>query len=327
MKKAAPILAILLFGLALMLNACTRSQSTPEAANGASPTPGVMTSLPELLASQTAAPPPEDAVPTAVPPTETEVPPAPPATAALAPTPVPPTATPTTQPGAALTLVPKGQPTAGPSPTVTPQNAPFDPYLVYGDPDFRDPMNSSSHGNWVSGGVLPNTAYLQISLQNNELYVTGKQPGFSTWFFTWPTLTDFYLQMTAQSGDCLGKDEYGLIVRGPAHKAGVSYGYIVAFTCDGQFRITRLDSVDPYTAVDLVPLTEGEPILPGANQENVIGIRAAGPKLTVYANGYFLAEVNDSTYPQGRYGLFVQAVETYGYTYRPVEIVYWELNE
>jgi hypothetical protein len=327
MKKYAPYLAILIFGVALLLNACTRTQSTPEVPNEASQTPGVMTSLPDAIASQTAAPTPEGAIPTAEPPTATELPPVPSEPSTVAPTLVPPTSTPTEKPGAALTLVPKGQPTAGPSPTVTPQNAPFDPNLVYGDPDFSDPMNSSSHGNWVAGGVLPNTAYLQISLQNNEIYVTGKQPGFSTWFFSWPTLTDFYIQMTAQSGACSGKDEYGLIVRDPAHKAGVSYGYIVAFTCDGHYRVTRLDSADPYTAVDLVPLTKGGHINTGANQENVLGIRAEGPKLTIFANGYFLAEVSDNTYPQGRYGLFVQAVETYGYTYRPVEIAYWELND
>ncbi len=325
MKKYAPGLASLILGVALLLGACTRMQPAPEPANGASPTPGVATSLADVIASQTAAPTLVQNTPTAVPLTPEQLSPVPSVTQTIAPTPIPPT--PTNKPGAMLTLVPKGQPTAAPSPTVTPQSAPFDPYLVYGDPHFRDPMNSSSFGNWVSDGVLPNTAYFQISLRDNAMYVTGKQPGFSTWFFSWPTLTDFYIQMTVQSEMCSGKDEYGLIVRGPAHKAGVSYGYIVAFTCDGHYRITRLDSANPYTAVDLVSLARGEPIAPGENQTNVLGIRAEGSKLTVFANGYFLAEITDVSYPQGRYGLFVQAVETYGYTYRPVEIVYWQLGE
>jgi hypothetical protein len=159
------------------------------------------------------------------------------------------------------------------------------------------------------------------------MYVTGKKPGFSTWYFSWPTLKDFFIQMEVKTGDCSGKDEYGLIVRGPAHGAGVSYGYIIAFTCDGYYRLTRLDSADPYSATDLVSSTNSTYIQTGANQKNVVAIKAVGKKLAIFANGYQLAEVNDATFSQGRYGLFVQAVETYNYTYHPVQIVYWDLAE
>ncbi|HIE57549.1 MAG TPA: hypothetical protein EYP88_04885 [Anaerolineales bacterium] len=320
MKKHAPYIVLLVFTIAITLNACTRPQSTQPIAPSISPTSDASTLLLDAIASQTAAPTVADITPTdAQPATPTEAPPP-----TNEPTVVP--SSPTETPLTALTLMPKDQPIALPSPTVTPQGAPFDPVLAYGTPDFLDSMNWESHGNWVSGGVLPNTAYLQISLQDDQLYVTGKQPGFSTWFFSWPTLTDFYLQLAVDNGECSGKDEYGLILRGPAHKAGVSYGYIVAFTCDGYYRLTRLDSADPYTAVDLVPLTRSEQINTGVNQRNLIGVRAEGSKLALFANGYFLTEVNDAAYPQGRYGLFVQAVDTYNYTYRPIELAYWELQ-
>jgi hypothetical protein len=190
-----------------------------------------------------------------------------------------------------------------------------------------DPMNSSSINNWKSGGVLPDSKYIQISLKDNKVNITGKQPGFSTWFFSWPTLQDFYLELVANSGECSGKDEYGVIVRGPAHGAGVSYGYIIAFSCDGNYRVTRLDSADPFSITDLLPSRQSDRIYAGKDQENVIGVKADGEKLTIFANGYQIAEVRDNAFLKGRYGLFVQGVDTYHYTYQPEQIAYWIFTE
>jgi len=322
MKKYLPYLIFVLFAATLLISACTRTQSTPSPTiDEPSPTPGVLTQLPDAIASQTAAPTPAETVPTVEPPAATEVSQNP----ADEPVGVAPTAT--EKSSTEITLVPKDKPTDTPEPTPTLQGDAFDPYQVFGDPTFVDPMNSSSYGNWKSGGTLPNSDLLQISLDGDKMYVTGKKPGFSTWYFSWPTLVDFYLQMTVKNGECSGKDEYGLIVRGPAHGAGVSYGYIVAFTCDGYYRVSRLDSADPYLLTDLVSSTKSSYILTGSDQKNMIGIKADGKKLTIFANGYQVAEVSDGTFSKGRYGVFVQAVETYNYTYRPVEIVYWELTK
>jgi hypothetical protein len=321
MKKYISYLVVALLLIAL-LSACTRTQSTPPPeAMGPSPTPEVLTQLPDAIASQTAAPTPVEAVPTQAPPTPTEAA----AVPTDEPTVEPPTDTPETPKN--ITLVPKDQPTATPTPTAIPPGETFDPTDTYGLPTFKDPMNSGSYGNWKSDGRLPNTELLQISLEGNNMYVTGKKPGFSTWYFSWPTLTDFYIQMEVKTEECSGKDEYGLIVRGPAHGAGVSYGYIMAFSCDGYYRLTRLDSADPYSAIDLVPATKSTYIETGADQKNVVAIRAVGKTLTIFANGYQLAEVNDATFSKGRYGVFVQAVDTYNYTYHPVQIVYWDLAE
>ncbi len=322
MKKYSLFLAILIISIATVLSACTRTQSTPPpVAVGPSPTPGVLTQLPDAIASQTAAPTAVEGVPTEAPPEEaTEVPPEPTDEPVVDPP------TPTEEPETGVTLVPKDQPTQTAEPTSVPPGEIFDPTKMYGTPTFLDPMNAANSGNWKSGGVFPNSEYIQISLEKDSLYVTGKKPGFSTWFFSWPTLTDFFMQMEVKTGECSGRDEYGLIVRGPAHKAGVSYGYIVAFSCDGQYHLTRLNSVDPYNATDLVSLSKSDRIQTGSDQKNVIGIRAVGKTLTIYANGYQLAEIKDASFSQGRYGVFVQAVETVNYTYRPVQIAWWDLK-
>jgi hypothetical protein len=217
---------------------------------------------------------------------------------------------------------------AGPTANITPVPGTFDPVATYGNATFDDPMTGGNINDWTNPvtGLLPNTNYLKILETGAKFYVTGKLAGFSTWYFTWHELTDFYLQSTFDSGSCSGKDAYGLIVRGPEHLAGVSYGYVVAFSCDGQYYIFRLDGANPYTTKDLVTWSKSDYILAGANQKNVLGIKAIGNTLTIYANGHQIAQVTESKYEFGRYGVFVSPDVTANYTYQVVHMSYWDLT-
>jgi hypothetical protein len=216
----------------------------------------------------------------------------------------------------------------GPTPNITPVAGPFDPVATYGNSSFDDPMTGGNVNDWVNpvSGLLPDTRYIRIAETDARFYVTGKLTGFSTWYFTWHELTDFYLQSTFDSGSCSGKDAYGLIIRGPEHQAGVSYGYVVSFSCDGQFWVYRLDGANPFTAKDLVSWTHSDYILAGPNQHNVLGIQAIGDKLTIFANGHQIAQVTDSKYKFGRYGVFVNPDVTANYTYRIIQMTYWDLK-
>jgi hypothetical protein len=72
--------------------------------------------------------------------------------------------------------------TAGPTPTLS--SAQFDPNAAYGKPKMVDPMNTSGSINWTTDGKLPNTEDIQMTLQDDKMYVTGKQLGFATWWFS-----------------------------------------------------------------------------------------------------------------------------------------------
>jgi hypothetical protein len=216
---------------------------------------------------------------------------------------------------------------AGPTANVTPMPGTFDPVATYGNATFDDPMTGENINDWVNPvtGLLPNTNYIKIAETDHKFYVTGKMKGFSTWYFQWRSLTDFYLQSTFDSGNCSGRDAYGMIMRGPEHKAGVSYGYVVTFSCDGQYWVFRLDGANPFTTKDLVSWTHSDYILAGTNKQNVMGIQAIGDTLTIFANGHQLAQVTDSKYDFGRYGVFVSPDVTTNYTYRVVRMSYWDL--
>jgi hypothetical protein len=217
-----------------------------------------------------------------------------------------------------------------PTPVASPTLAPtlsagaFDPYKTYGTPDFEDVMDKNSALDWaLPDGTLPDTQQIRLYVDGDKFLVTGKVLDYSTWWFNWASLQNFYIEMSVDARTCSGSDAYGLILRGPEHQAGVSYGYVVSFTCDGKLWVFRLDGVEPWSSTDLVSPTANAYIVQGSGARNVIGVKAIGDTFTVYANGYQVAQFVDRHYLEGRYGLFVRPDVTDFYTYEAVKIAYW----
>lgn len=204
----------------------------------------------------------------------------------------------------------------------------MDPYVILGTPSYEDTATGDTLTDWASPGSdsLPDNTAIRLQFKDQKLYVTGKQLGFSTWWFTWHTLDDFYLETTFNTDDCSDKDAYGMIIRGPEHQAGISYGYVVAFSCDGSYWIFRLDGIDPWDVEELVAWSESEYINTGSDATNIMGIEAIGDTITVYANGHQIAQVVDDEYSAGRFGVFVSPASTANFTYRLTKIAYWDLG-
>jgi hypothetical protein len=311
--------AILSLAALLLAAACTRSIGSITPPAPTEPPAAAPTEEPQALFTLTP-PPSETALPTAeaLPATATKPPPQdaypPPATS----TPVQQATEP--QPGA--TSAPSSTPAN--TPTITP--TPFNSRASLGAPSYVDPMSASSFGNWSRDAVLPDTANIRLALSGGNLLVTGKNQFFDTWWFSWPSLRNFHLEMTVSTEQCSGKDTYGVIFRGPPRDFGDTYGYVAVFSCDGEYQLRRVVSADPYTTFNLTPWTKSDNIKSGANKTNVLGVMAEGDTIMVFANGFLLAQIKDDNYRQGRYGVFVSAGPTAGFTYLVDEIAYWELD-
>ncbi len=313
---------VIVFIFAVLLAACVR----PAPANTPAPT--------------TAAPEEPQGVPYPVvtltpPPTNTPLPTSPPDQPTTAPpagqTAVPTEALPTTGPvatateGAAATATTAPTQTPAASPTAT--LPPFDPSAGFGPPDFRDSMKAFSEINWEGqSGTLPDDKNIKLALVDDALRVTGKKLFFDTWWFSWPVLEDFFIEMDVTTGACSGRDAYGMILRGPLRGTGNTWGYIVSFSCDGSLLLRRVDDADPYTVVDLIPWTANVNIKTGSEKTNTLGIEANGDTLTIYANNFQIAKIVDTKYGEGRYGVFVSPAQTSNFTYDVEEIRYWDLD-
>jgi hypothetical protein len=242
-------------------------------------------------------------------------------TPAASSTPLPPTNTatatwpPTETPQPSATAEPSDTPT----PTATATQLPFDPSAQYGSPTIFDSMDTDKY--WAS----TDDQYIRLAFGGGHLHVTGKLAEWDTWWFTSPTPSDFFLEMTVETGNCTGKQAYGLIMRGPQTAGGEARGYIFTFSCDGSYRLERLDDTAPYTTEELIPWTESDYISAGDNETNTMGIRMVGSDITLYANGFEIDDLDDGEYASGRFGLFVNAGTPGNYTFDVDELSYWDL--
>jgi hypothetical protein len=296
-----------IFGLIVLLTGC--SFSAP-----AAPTPfmdanAVATQVAILLTASPAVNNPQPLVITAT------LPPAPTGPAATgtsatgsvaaSTTPQPPTSAPTQTPTASDT----------PQPTPTATAVAGDPRQSLGDPTFQD-TKFKEDNNW---GSAWKDDFTQGQFKNNELVLTSI--GVDGWTLTWPKIADFYIEMTATTGDCSGMDRYGLIVRVPET---FDRGYLFGFTCDGQYSLRVWDPVKKQYNY-LVKWTHSEDIVSGSNQTNRVGLMAQGDKLSLYANGKLLSSATDSRFDKGRFGPFVGHADTNDFTVYIKEIAYWDL--
>lgn len=218
------------------------------------------------------------------------------------------------------------EPSETPTNTATATEPPFDPDSSYGEPTLFDSMDTDR--NWADGsGGLPDTTYLRLALGGGRLHVTGKQPNWDTWWFTSPNPTDFFIEMVVETDNCSGKQAYGLILRGPQSlNISNAVGYMFMFSCDGAYSLVRLDDTSPYDTEELISWTESDYINAGSDERNVMGIRMIGGDITLYANGFELADFDDDTYLAGRFGLFVNAGDPGNFTFSIDEFSFWDLD-
>jgi hypothetical protein len=242
-----------------------------------------------------------------------------------------PTAEPTqTQPPAQATLPPEETPiptaqasstspasptatftaTSQPEPTTPPPAA--DPALNLGSPTWRDTFESGS--NWA----LLSDEHSNFEVKDGQMVMQSFNADYwNSWALTPPSIEVFYLEAQGASGACAGRDRWGLFFRAPDY----TRGYLFGLSCDGRYALWVWDgSSETY----LVEWTDSSHILKGADQTNRIGVKADGSRLSLYANGNFLVEVRDDSFASGRFGLFVGAAETPGYTVKVDEVAYWE---
>ena len=237
-----------------------------------------------------------------------------PATSTPLPTKTPlPSDTPTITPTGTNTLTPTVTPVA---PTATPTTQ--DPTNGLGDPDWTDSFSSS--GNWP----IYTDEHVAMSVGNSRLSMTAlkadRRNPYDAWMLSLPVLTNFYLEATVTNGQCTGVDRYGLLGRAPGFNP-IS-AYVFGVSCDGQYSLRIWDG-SQY--INLITWTYAAAIKQGADQTNVLGLRAEGSRLSLFANNYLLADYEDDTFASGYFGLFVGAANTDGFNIQVSNVSYWEL--
>jgi hypothetical protein len=144
--------------------------------------------------------------------------------------------------------------------------------------------------------------------------------GFFWWSTTVPDIEagNVYVEITAEPGECVEKDSYGLAVR--VDSINRNSGYALEFSCDGAYRMRKLFAGRVDT---LIEWTDSSEINKGPNSTNQMGLLADGNQIALYANGELLETIEDPTFYSGNYALYSNAELTPGFTVDFDDFMLW----
>lgn len=228
-----------------------------------------------------------------------------------------------TEPGSAIVTVTPGaeeptattEPTATNTPTLTPTAtlSDSDPALTLGTPDWVDDMDDGD--NWATG----EDEYSSVEYEDGYMKIITKT-AYDAWRLTWANPANFYLEAKLQSPECSGSDHYGLMFRSP-RDSGTDQGYLFAVSCDGKY---NLRSWNAPNMTWLINWTESDQINEGADIQNTLGVMAKDNTISLYINGEKVDEIENNTYSQGVFGIFVGGTNTDDMTLWADQIRYWD---
>lgn len=315
MKKIIPFLLIM-----FLLAGCTLSSQVSDA-EMATRVAQILTSYPtntvdpNVIASETAAAA-FSATQTAITPTKTAT--------------VTPTITPTvtSSPTAAVTATETQTPAATlsqtqaaaiPSITITaPAN---DPVARLGNPTSLDTMDGPTAWNWTVGP----SKFTNLAFNSGTMLLTANSETAGWRLAGTESLDNVFIEMIGRLEKCTGTDNYGIIFRVPALNEA-NRGYLFGLTCSGSYYLKSWDGKIPPEGkmTTLIPPTQNDAIVQGGGVFNRLGLMAVGNRLTLYANGVYLGEYQDSSYPAGYFGVFVNQDNTPYLTLRVEQMRYWK---
>jgi hypothetical protein len=209
-------------------------------------------------------------------------------------------------------------PTPSMTPTTTITSPASDPRASLGEPEWNDPLDDGQ--NWPIG----EGTYSSASVENGHLVLTSLTSTGGWRMATTPRLTDFYAEMTVSPVACSGGDYYGFYFRVPEIHSP-DQGYLFGVSCSGQYSLRKWDGrVEPNgQSTLLVNWTDSDSIQAGSGQTNRLGVMVVGSRITLYANGALLKELQDESFPEGYLGVFVNSEVTDRFTIHVDEMSYW----
>ena len=220
----------------------------------------------------------------------------------------PPTAAPPTA------VPPTPVPTEAPLPTAIPSN----PAAALSDPTGKDSFDNDN--NWT----LFNNDCFATTIAGGKFVMEAKgAPELSCWEVSWPLIKDYYYQSeVVMPAECNANDRFGLFFRAPDNERGFLFG----IQCDGKY---SLSSWDGETTNVFVAPTDNTIVSTAPESINVVGVLVDGATMSIYANGQFLAQVQNVGFTDnGKIGYFVRAaLEDEGFVVQYDNLAVWLLNQ
>ncbi len=204
------------------------------------------------------------------------------------------------------------------APVISPTSSDFTASL--GEPTWKDTF-VNSNGFFQKGTNSYEDDHTRIAIENGVMTLTsfGTPPNWIGWRLTYPTIKNFYLETSFVTHNCSGADQYGMVFRAPDFESG--FGYYLAFTCDGRYKLERMDDSG---FVVILPWSDSSDIVAGSDQNNRMGILASGSTISIYINGNKVTETSDTHFQEaGHFGPFIAYAQNPNFSIDLKSITYW----
>ncbi len=156
---------------------------------------------------------------------------------------------------------------------------------------------------WLFGSEISSSG--EGVIEDETYILTSKETENYEWTFGGGRkLQNFYLSASAVIPDqkCKQGDHWGLAFR---HVNNDNF-YMFGVSCDGKYSLMKRV---PDGFETLLPPTDS-PAIKKLGQLNVLGVRAVGNQISLYANNQFLVTVADGSLTEGFIGMYVRTLLT-----------------
>lgn len=209
---------------------------------------------------------------------------------------------------------PTPQPTAEPQPTPTVES--FDPGVYLGKADWSDSFKDAKY--WVFGVDTFSVATLEK--EKMKLVAQTDEPGWR--IASTKLLKKVYIEAEFEVDKCADTDRYGIIFRVP-EKVDYNQGYIFSVTCDGRYNLRSWDGIARKSAW-IKNHTLNEQINKGSLKTNRLGVMVIGNEIGLYINGVKVDVIEDETFNEGYFGVYINSDRTDKLTVLVDNVKYWE---
>ena len=174
---------------------------------------------------------------------------------------------------------------------------PYPSYLPgHGKLALYDPL-SEADSEWSPESGAGTSAGDECQFMKGAYHISQTQKGYFYDCFSSSSFKDFAfeVQMTIVKGDC-----GGILFRS---SGGNSY-YFFEICQDGTFKLLNYPGTSGNDALTLLPSSRDSAIKTNLNQSNRLAVIAQKSAIVLFVNGKQIANLQDSSYSEGQFGLF-----------------------
>jgi len=222
---------------------------------------------------------------------------------------------PTTERTPTATELAEGSPVEG-----SLERASFDMAADWGPGHTRDDFDDPFTGDFPSFEIGSSRSWYG---QDGYYHISDTDSGRYVWFWTYPTLANFYIDVVVINGpNCHPRDSAGLVFRGSQL---TNEGYLFGVTCSGHFHvgfkggpnpgntICSVEDPDSWNCSSLTTLHASEYTDAGPGAMNRVGVYARDKTIDFYINGrwvYRISTDNFANFPVGEFALYLGTFQT-----------------